>query len=198
MSLSIVLGMPTIDFFETAPFGFGVEFHRAAQRAVASDHEEKVDLHFLEQIDHLADFLRAARAAEDGAAEIMDLRYGLRLEQHRGVAVARDQALVAIAEAEDSGDRVAVVKLRDDATNDVVQPGAQAPASDDGRGGLRGIEEDLLARTGGLEAELAGVRLRSGIAIQRVVEEHAFLFFAEAHLDPAPDVAQRRHYFTRP
>ena len=62
-----------------------------------------------------------------------------------------DEALIAIAEAVDLANAVMEVKLHDQGPDHVVHAGAKAAAGDDAGAALRGVEEDLAARAGGLE-----------------------------------------------
>ena len=68
MSLSIVFGMPTTAIFAPALGDLVGDRLRAAERAVAADHEEDVDARALEAVDDLLRVLLAAGGAEDRAA----------------------------------------------------------------------------------------------------------------------------------
>ncbi len=127
----------------------------------------------------------------------MNLRDGLRPQQQRRVAVPRDEPLVAVSEAVHFRDGVAVMKLGDEAADDVIEAGTEAAAGHDRRGGFCGVEEEVLARAGGFEAELRAGFDRAFLDVQRVIEEHAIFIGAEIDLDAA-DVAQRRDDLTRP
>jgi hypothetical protein len=174
--------------FQTAPLDLRRQRIGPAERAVAADDEKNVATHFLEKFHHFADILRPARGAEDGSAEVVNLRDVLRFERHRRVAILRHQPLVAIAETVRRGDAVAQVKLGDDAANDVVQARAKSAACHNPGGGFCGIEKDVLARAGHLEAEL---RLRQFSRRHPVIEEHALVVCFETHIHSAA-VAQRR------
>jgi hypothetical protein len=78
----------------------------------------------------------------------------------RGVRGLEGEALEAVADAEDFADAVVVVEFEEGGADDVVEAGAEAAAGDDGRAGLAGIEEDLLAGAGALEE---GVGIGGGI-----------------------------------
>ena len=173
------LGNADDGFLESAPVDLVGEFRGALQRAVAADDEEHVDLHFLQPVHHRPDVLRAARAAEDRAAEVVDLRGGFGPKGHRRVAVDADEPFVAVAQAERFCDAVARVALGDDAADHVIEPGAESAAGDDGRGGPAGLEEDFFPRPRHLEAEL---RLRSLAGRHAVVDEHALAVGLEIHI----------------
>ena len=90
---------------QPAPLDLRDDLARAAQRAVAADHEQHADAERRERVDHLDRVLAAARRAEHGAALLVDLAHLRRAQAHRLVAVARDQPLEAVAEAEDLSSR---------------------------------------------------------------------------------------------
>jgi hypothetical protein len=107
------------------------------------------------------------------------------------VAVAGDEALVAVAKAVGAADAVAVVALHHDAADDVVEAGAKAAAGDDGGGHLCGIEENFLPWARDFEGELGP----HGFARREpVVEEHALGVALEADFDRAA-VLERRVEF---
>ena len=78
MSLSIVLGMPTTAILRPALGDLLRDPHRAAERAVAADHEQHVDAHPFQAIDDLRGILLAARRAQDRAAVLVDVGDELR------------------------------------------------------------------------------------------------------------------------
>src|SRR4051794_27473139 len=104
-----------------------------------------------------------------------------------------DEALVAVAEAIDPLDAVAIVELGHEALDDVVQPWAEAATGDDPGRRPRGIEEDFLPRPGHFETqdllrrEIHGRR----VFIQNVIVENALGIPAKPDLDTA-DIMQRR------
>ena len=73
MSLSIVLGMPTIAFGSPRRAHFLEDRRGPALGAVAADAEEDVDLLSLEGVDDDRRLLVPARAAQDGAAQVVDV-----------------------------------------------------------------------------------------------------------------------------
>ena len=133
MSLSIVFGTPTTAMRSPRCGDHAGDLLRAVQRAVAADHEQDVDAHLLEAVDDLLRVLAAARAAEDRAAVLVDAAHDVGVELHDLVPVAGDEALVAVAEAEDPAHAVVARELHHQAADDVVEPGAETAAGDDAR-----------------------------------------------------------------
>ncbi len=58
------------------------------------------------------------------------------------------EAEVAVADAQHVADAVVLGELEVDRADDVVQPGAESAAGDDGGGGIEGVEVDAFARAG--------------------------------------------------
>ena len=119
--------------------------------AVPADDEEEVDVHPLQGVDHFGDVLVAPGRREDAAAEILDVLDDVRCELEEVVTVARDQALEAVLDADDVPDAVTEMELHDEGADDVVDPGAQTPAGDDGRLDLLRFEVDHVSRAGDFE-----------------------------------------------
>ncbi len=143
----VVDGLRNADdrLFQPATLDFLHDLGRAPQRAVPADDEEDVHLHVLQRVHHFTDVLLAARAAEQGAAEIVRLLHRGRLQNERRVAVALHEPLVAEAKAVDAVDAVLKGALVHDAADDVIQSGGEAAAGDDAHGRLRRIEVEHLA-----------------------------------------------------
>ena len=78
---------------------------------------------------------------------------------------------VAVAEAEDLADAVALRQLEDEPADHVVDPRAQAAAGDDPAAEARGLEEDAVARPRELEGRRARGSARCSSVRQAVVEE---------------------------
>ena len=97
---------------------------RAAQRPVAADAEEDVDVHPLERVDHHVGRLLAAARAEDRASRLVDRVDGVGVEEHRLVAVLRVEARVAVAYAVHLLDAVVELEDLDEALYDGVEPRA--------------------------------------------------------------------------
>ncbi len=141
---------------QTAALDFGTELHRAADGAVAADHEQDVDAVGFEIVDDFARILRSARGTEDGAALMVDVGHRLRGQRHRFMAAARNQSFVAIAKAEDALDAVAARQFEHDAAHDVIDAGTKATAGDDAAADGARIEENLVAWPGQLECRQCG------------------------------------------
>ena len=94
-----------------------------------------------------AGVLASARAAQDGAAQVVDLIDEGRSELDELEARVGVEPHVAVADAQHSRHQVVVGQLGVDRADDVVQARREPAAGDDGRGGRSGIEEDL-ARAG--------------------------------------------------
>src|SRR6478735_12477502 len=95
---------------QTAPLDLGDQSHRAATRAVAAHDEQYANAELDQAIDHLRRILVAARSAEDRATFVMDLRDRFWSQVQRLVSEVRDHALVAVAEADNLADAVAVIE----------------------------------------------------------------------------------------
>ncbi len=153
------------------------DLHRPADAAVAPDYEQGVDVHPLKAVDDLVGILAAARGAEDRAAVLVDRAHTRRREVEHVVAVARDEALVAVAKPVDPLHAVVMRELHHEPADHVVEPRAEAAAGDDAHPQLRGIEEDAPTRACRLES---GERLERTAALGGeaggVVEEHAVVF----------------------
>ena len=106
------------------------------------------------------------------------------------VPVAGDEALVAVAEADDAAHAVVPGELHHEAADDVVEPGAEPAAGDDPDPRLGRVEEDLAPRAAGLEAGqlLDGHAARAGQA-GGVVEQHA-VARVDLVVRAAPEVEQ--------
>ena len=129
--------------------------------AVAADAQEDGNAALDEEIDHFADFLLAAGGGEDGAAVAVDVVDELGGQDQRRLGL-EGEALVAVADAEDFAHAVVVVQFEEGGADDVVEAGAQAAASDDGRAGFPGLEEELLARAGLFEIGVGIDRFAGG------------------------------------
>ena len=141
------------------------DVERAAERAIAADDEEDIDAEVVEAVEDAADILRAARGAEECAAEAVHAGDGLRREGFDRVAVFLDEALVAVAESVDFVDAVAVIELHHEAADHIVQTGAETAAEgDDAADGLFGIEEYLPA--GGHYTSQGGEGLAAGLHLR--------------------------------
>ena len=68
---------------QSAPFDLLDDVVGAAQRAVAADAEEDLDVHALERFDHHHLVLPAAGAAEHGAADLVDAVHRIGRKHHR-------------------------------------------------------------------------------------------------------------------
>ena len=95
-----------------------------------------------------AALLRPARAAEDRAAVLVEIADEIGREVDRRVVILLDEALVAVGDAVDGPDAVAVVERHDQAANDVVEAGTKAAAGDHRANGTGRMKEYFLARAG--------------------------------------------------
>ncbi len=116
-----------------------------ALRAVAADAEQDVDALAVEEIDDCRGVLRAARAGERSAAELVDFGNvgvgdGDRREAGSGV-----ETEISIADAQYVADAVVMGELEVDGADDIVEAGAETAAGDDGGGGVEGIEVNAFA-----------------------------------------------------
>jgi hypothetical protein len=174
MSLSTVLGTPTTTIFRLRRWISSQMECAPAHGPVAADHEEDVDAHALQGVDHVLGALRAARRAEHGAAEQVDVVDHLGVEEQRACRRGRGQALEAVAEAVDAADAVAVPHAPHQAADDVVHSRAEPAAGDHGGDDVLAAEVVQLARAGSLEEELrvgaAGIVEDAGVG-RRVVRD---------------------------
>jgi hypothetical protein len=113
-------------------------------------------------VDHLARVVFAARRPECGSALVVDVRH------ERGVQDGRfsarwAEAAVAIAEADDVLDAVALGELEHKSPDHVVDAWAQAAARDDAAPQAPRVEEDVIARA----RQLEGWRARRLVAMGR-------------------------------
>jgi hypothetical protein len=150
------------------------DLHRPAERAVAADDEQDVDVHPLETVHDFLGILPAPRGAEDRAAVLVDVADHRRREIDHVVAVAGDEALVAVAEAVDPLHAVMEGEFHDEPADHVVDAGAEATAGDDPDPHLRRVEEDASPRARRFESgESVGGAAALGDEPGRVVEQHA-------------------------
>ena len=119
------------------------EVARAAERSVAADAEEDVDVHPHERVNHLLDGLLATRRTKDRAALRVDRVDDVGVEHDRLVAEARDQPRVAVADAVDRLDAVVEGEDLDETLDDVVETGAEAARRHDADARPRGVVENL-------------------------------------------------------
>ncbi len=151
MSLSIVLGTPTMPICRPRRSISTDDVVRAAHRSVAADDHQDVDAELDEPVDDHGRVLRAARRAEDRAAALVDACDRLGGQRYDVVAELRDQPGVAVLEADHVAHAVVRVELEDDRADDVVEAGAEAAAGHDADLGRGWVEEDLVARAARLE-----------------------------------------------
>ena len=102
---------------------------------------------------------------EHRAPENMDVGHRLGGEVHQVVAVLGDKPLKAVAHPVDMPHPVKVIELQDEGPDDIVGPGAQAAAGDDGAMHLGRVEVDLGPGAGQLQGD---GRLSRGQALQIV------------------------------
>jgi len=102
-------------------FGDG---EHALLSAVAADAEEDVDAHLFECIDDvLAALAKAARGAENRAAPRVNLGDDIGIELHNRQRELRQEASIAVTDAGDSADSVAVPQAHNNRADDVVEAG---------------------------------------------------------------------------
>ena len=142
---------------------------RAAERAVAANAEEDVDVHPHERIDDDFGRLTSARTAEDRAAVLVDRVHGVGVEQERRVAAVRVEAGVAEADAVDGLDAVVEGEDLHDALDHVVEAGTQPARREDARARPAGVVEDLRLGAGALERRLAAELLAQPVEERHVL-----------------------------
>jgi hypothetical protein len=91
-----------------------------------------------------------------------------------------NQALVAVGNAVNALDAVAVIRLQDDGADDIIEPRAEAAAGDNGRNGGAGVEVDFPARSRRFETQRLGVLFECfPQAGQSVIHQHASIVTVE-------------------
>src|ERR1043165_8302761 len=103
------------------------------------------------------------------------------------MAITRDEPLVPVPKPKDAGDAIAEIALRDEASDDVVEPRAQTAAGDDRGRCLRCIEENLFARPGEFESER---HIEPTLRSLGMIHQHAIRVRLKWGLDP-PYMADR-------
>ena len=164
------LGDPDDGDGQATPLDLGHELDRGAQSPIAAEHKQHADPERVEAVDHFPCIALAARTAERRASLVVDRRDGGWGQGDRLEAVA-PEAMEPVPKAEHVLDAVPAIKLENDATHDVVEARAQAPARDDGAPELGCVEVDAIARAGQLEGW--GARRVARRVREAVVEQHA-------------------------
>src|SRR4030042_1663159 len=102
----------------------------------------------------------------------MDILHDIRGKLNDRMTVFRDQSLKPVFYPVDIPDSIPVIKLHDQRPDDVVDTRAESATGDDGRLGLRRIEEDLLPWPGPLDGKGHTVRrLEAVVLIEEDVEQ---------------------------
>ena len=166
---------------------------RAAQRAVAADAEEHVDVHAHQRLHDVLGGLLPARAAEDRAADLVDRVHLVGPQQKRLLVAARREARVAVADAVDGLHAVVEGQDLDEALDHVVEAGAQPARREDRNARPGRVVEDPLVRTRPLEARLVPQPL-----LQEAQQRHAFVHVHAAPLGEERMVAHGRGDLARP
>src|SRR5262249_60330296 len=117
-----------------APQDLAGERRRAAETAVAPDHEEELHVEAEERIDHPIEILRPARRAERRPATLVHVLDDVWEELRRLVVIRVGEARVAVAEAVDAADAVGGREGQHDRAHDVVEPPAEAAAGEGAAG----------------------------------------------------------------
>ena len=146
------LGDPDDRDVQTAPADRRGQVRRGAHPPVTTDDEQRVHPAQDQAVDHFLGLLPAARAAQDGAAGVVYLADPIRCQLLGVVAVRGRQPAEPVAEAEDPPHAVVHGEFLDDAPDDVVEPRAQPAAGHHARRDAGGVEVDLPAGSGRLEA----------------------------------------------
>ena len=136
---------------QLAPLDLHGDVVRAAAGAVAADAEQHVDVHAGQGIDDDAGVLVAPGGAENGPARLVDVIDHFGRELDGGEAVDGIQPLVAVADAVDHGNAVAVDEREREELDDLVQTGAESARGEDGGLAPRRIVKDLRPGSGLLE-----------------------------------------------
>ena len=170
------------------------EAGRAAHRPVAADDEQDVDAEVDEAVGHHLGVLGAPRAAEDGAALLVDRRDRVRGERDRGRPRPGTRPAKPCRNPTTSSTRVVRVELEDEPADDVVEAGAEAAAGDDADPRGAGLEEDPTPGAARFERrELVEGQLPRAQQLHRVVEEHPVVLVDVVLVGAAPrDVLPQR------
>src|SRR5262249_49091557 len=131
--------------------GFG-----AALRAITADGKENIDP-AADEIVHRASYVHGTSGrAENRSGLQMNTAHHLRSEDERFAAPFRIQPLISPTEAKHLFGTIGVMHLMKQRSDHIVQSGRQSSAGHNAGASVRWMEEQLFARAGQFEEEVAG------------------------------------------
>ncbi len=156
----------------------------SALAPIAADHEENVYLEFDETVYHAHWVLGPSGCTDVGAAEAVNIRHRVRREIDDAMTVFGIESFVTVGNAQDSAHSVPVMRLQDDGSNHIVEPGANPTARDDGADGGCGVEEDFSSWPRDFEArQPASIIEEVQDSLARMIDEDPIIVVVERVCD---------------
>ncbi len=106
---------------QPAPLNFLGDQVGPPQGAVPADGKEDIDVELLQGIDDFLDLILAPGRGKDRPPQFVDGGNPLRVQVDHRVVVGRDEALIAIGDADDVVHPVNIIEFQDNGPDDIIQ-----------------------------------------------------------------------------